>query len=152
MMNGNAPILQAKLGDILELRWEMMALDDTMDFFVRECVAERGGSVVPGSGGPPPTGPNVASAGYGISGGGSGAGGADPTAISTPGSLLLIDKGCPTPAVSKTLIPEPVKKVDSKVKTTKLQAFRFDGSSSVRIICKLDICQGQCNPVSVSYC
>lgn len=29
-----------------------------------------------------------------------------------------------------------------------LTAFRFDGSRSVRIICQIDICIGQCNPVS----
>ena len=30
-----APILQAKLGEMLELRWELMALDTEMDFFVK---------------------------------------------------------------------------------------------------------------------
>ncbi|VDM45224.1 unnamed protein product [Toxocara canis] len=38
------PVLQAKLGDILELRWEMMAMDEELDFFVRDCFAEPGGS------------------------------------------------------------------------------------------------------------
>ncbi len=32
-------------GDILELRWEMMALDDQLDFFVSDCVAQKGGTV-----------------------------------------------------------------------------------------------------------
>lgn len=55
---------------------------------------------------------------------------------------------CPTPAVASTLMPETVQVKDSKTKTAKLQAFRFDGSSSVRITCKLEICKGKCNPVS----
>ena len=38
------PLLTAKLGDILELRWEIMAMDDQLDFFVRECTAEPGSS------------------------------------------------------------------------------------------------------------
>lgn len=33
---------QAKLGDILELRWEIMAMDDELDFFVKECFAAPG--------------------------------------------------------------------------------------------------------------
>lgn len=57
---------------------------------------------------------------------------------------------CPTPAVAAKLMPGPVKKESSKVKTAQLQAFRFDGSRSVRIICQLDICKGKCNPVSES--
>lgn len=36
------PILQAKLGDILELRWEIMAMDEELDFFVKDCHAEPG--------------------------------------------------------------------------------------------------------------
>uniref|UniRef100_A0A9J2P8T1 ZP domain-containing protein n=1 Tax=Ascaris lumbricoides TaxID=6252 RepID=A0A9J2P8T1_ASCLU len=38
------PVLQAKLGDILELRWEIMAMDEELDFFVRDCFAEPGGN------------------------------------------------------------------------------------------------------------
>ncbi|PIO70567.1 PAN domain protein [Teladorsagia circumcincta] len=38
----NSMILQAKLGDILELRWEIMAMDDELDFFVKDCFAEPG--------------------------------------------------------------------------------------------------------------
>ncbi|VDN03622.1 unnamed protein product [Thelazia callipaeda] len=38
------PLLQAKLGDILELRWEMMTMDEDLDFFVRDCFAEPGKS------------------------------------------------------------------------------------------------------------
>lgn len=34
--------VQAKLGDILELRWEIMAMDDELDFFVKNCFAEPG--------------------------------------------------------------------------------------------------------------
>ncbi|VDK88808.1 unnamed protein product [Litomosoides sigmodontis] len=36
------PVLQAKLGDILQLRWEMMTMDEELDFFVRHCFAEPG--------------------------------------------------------------------------------------------------------------
>lgn len=41
------PLLQARLGDVLELKFEMMALDSQMDFFIKECVAERGGPLPP---------------------------------------------------------------------------------------------------------
>ncbi|KAK0425130.1 hypothetical protein QR680_009048 [Steinernema hermaphroditum] len=40
----HAPVLQAKLGDILELRWEIMAMDEELDFFVKDCFAEPGAS------------------------------------------------------------------------------------------------------------
>lgn len=33
---------QAKLGDMMTLRWEIMAMDEELDFFVRECTAEPG--------------------------------------------------------------------------------------------------------------
>lgn len=36
----NMMCFQAKLGDILELRWEIMAMDEELDFFVRDCHAE----------------------------------------------------------------------------------------------------------------
>ncbi|CAJ0574391.1 unnamed protein product, partial [Mesorhabditis spiculigera] len=39
---GDAPLSQAKLGDILELKWEILAMDDELDFFVKDCVAEPG--------------------------------------------------------------------------------------------------------------
>lgn len=44
MMKGEAhrPVIQAKLGDILELRWEIMAMDEELDFFVKSCTAEPG--------------------------------------------------------------------------------------------------------------
>lgn len=44
MMKGGQqkPIIQAKLGDILELRWEIMAMDEELDFFVKSCTAEPG--------------------------------------------------------------------------------------------------------------
>uniref|UniRef100_A0A915CSV1 ZP domain-containing protein n=1 Tax=Ditylenchus dipsaci TaxID=166011 RepID=A0A915CSV1_9BILA len=38
------PLIQAKLGDILELRWEIMAMDEELDFFVKDCFAEPGTS------------------------------------------------------------------------------------------------------------
>lgn len=38
----NHPAVQAKLGDILELRWEIMAMDEELDFFVKDCFAEPG--------------------------------------------------------------------------------------------------------------
>jgi hypothetical protein len=41
--------VQAKLGDILELRWEIMAMDAELDFLVKDCYAEPGAS--PGSAG-----------------------------------------------------------------------------------------------------
>uniref|UniRef100_A0A914NET2 Uncharacterized protein n=1 Tax=Meloidogyne incognita TaxID=6306 RepID=A0A914NET2_MELIC len=34
----------AKLGDILELKWEIMAMDEELDFLVRDCFAEPGTS------------------------------------------------------------------------------------------------------------
>ncbi|CAD5206096.1 unnamed protein product [Bursaphelenchus okinawaensis] len=37
------PVIHAKLGDILELHWEIMAMDEELDFFVRDCYAEAGG-------------------------------------------------------------------------------------------------------------
>uniref|UniRef100_A0AC34QZT2 Uncharacterized protein n=1 Tax=Panagrolaimus sp. JU765 TaxID=591449 RepID=A0AC34QZT2_9BILA len=37
-------VLQAKLGDILELKWEIMAMDEELDFFVKDCFAEAGGA------------------------------------------------------------------------------------------------------------
>ncbi|TKR93559.1 hypothetical protein L596_007986 [Steinernema carpocapsae] len=40
----HSPIIQAKLGDILELRWEIMAMDEELDFFVKDCFAESGGN------------------------------------------------------------------------------------------------------------
>jgi hypothetical protein len=45
MAKGDAqkPVIQAKLGDILELRWEIMAMDEELDFFVKSCTAEPGG-------------------------------------------------------------------------------------------------------------
>lgn len=39
---GQKPVIQAKLGDILELRWEIMAMDEELDFFVKSCTAEPG--------------------------------------------------------------------------------------------------------------
>jgi hypothetical protein len=47
-------------------------------------------------------------------------------------------------------MPDPIKRVDSKSKMTKMQAFRFDGSRSVRITCQLEICEKECNPVACS--
>ena len=38
------PVIQAKLGDILELRWEIMAMDEELDFLVKDCFAEPGSS------------------------------------------------------------------------------------------------------------
>jgi len=37
-------VLKAKLGDILELKWEIMAMDEELDFFVKDCFAEAGGA------------------------------------------------------------------------------------------------------------
>ncbi|CAI4221215.1 unnamed protein product [Auanema sp. JU1783] len=111
---GEQPLTQAKLGDILELRWEIMAMDDELDFFVRKCHAE------PGVGA---------------------------KSDEEKEKLQLIDGGCPTPAVAQKLIPGPVEVQSSKVKLTRMQAFRFDSSSTIRITCELEICKGDCTPV-----
>ena len=44
-------------------------------------------------------------------------------------------------------MPEPIQKINSKTKMATLQAFRFDGSRTVRITCSLEVCEGDCNPV-----
>lgn len=136
MGHGDTPILQAKLGDILELRWEMMALDEEMDFFVRDCFAEPGGVSASSDG-----------SGSGSYGGGASAPAQKQSAPSTD-RLQLIEKGCPTPAVAVKLMPDPVVSVSNKLKTAKLQAFRFDSSRSVRVVCALEICEHKCNPTS----
>lgn len=62
--------------------------------------------------------------------------------------LQLIEAGCPTPAVSQKLIPNPIQVQSSAVKIAHLQAFRFDSSATVRITCHLEICKGDCKSVS----
>ncbi|UMM11457.1 hypothetical protein L5515_000736 [Caenorhabditis briggsae] len=117
LLNGDGteqPLVQAKLGDILELRWEIMAMDDELDFFVKNCHAEPG-----------------------LAGGKAGAG----------EKLQLIDGGCPTPAVAQKLIPGAIEVKSSAVKTTKMQAFRFDSSASIRVTCEVEICKGDCEAV-----
>ncbi|GMT28150.1 hypothetical protein PFISCL1PPCAC_19447 [Pristionchus fissidentatus] len=109
--DGKSPVVQAKLGDMMTLRWEIMAMDEELDFFVRECHAE------PGSNG------------------------------ANEEKLQLIDGGCPTPAVAHKLIPGPIELQSTAVKTTKMQAFRFDSSSTIRVTCNIEICQGDCTPV-----
>ncbi|KHJ75136.1 zona pellucida-like domain protein, partial [Oesophagostomum dentatum] len=104
-------VLQAKLGDILELRWEIMAMDDELDFFVKDCYAEPG------------------------------------VGAKAEEKLQLIQGGCPTPAVAQKLIPGPIEVQSSAVKVARMQAFRFDSSSSVRVTCELEICKGDCTPV-----
>ncbi|KAI1711166.1 PAN domain-containing protein [Ditylenchus destructor] len=108
------PVIQAKLGDILELRWEIMAMDEELDFFVKDCFAEPGVT----------------------------------NASRTDEKLQLIEAGCPTPAVSQKLIPNPIQVQSSAVKIAHLQAFRFDSSSTVRITCHLEICKGDCKSAS----
>ncbi|KJH51707.1 PAN domain protein [Dictyocaulus viviparus] len=108
---GEQPVVQAKLGDILELRWEIMAMDDELDFFVKDCFAEPGVS---------------------------------PKADE---KLDLIEGGCPTAAVAQKLIPGPIEIRSSAVKVARMQAFRFDSSSSIRITCEIDICKGNCTPI-----
>ena len=110
--DGEQPIIQAKLGDILELRWEIMAMDDELDFFVKNCHAEPG------------------------------------VGARNEENLQLIEGGCPTPAVAQKLIPGPIEQQSSAVKVARMQAFRFDSSSSIRITCELEICKGDCTPVS----
>ncbi|CAI5440355.1 unnamed protein product [Caenorhabditis angaria] len=115
LLNGDGteqPLVQAKLGDILELRWEIMAMDDELDFFVKNCHAE------PGTKG-----------------------------ASTQEKLQLIEGGCPTPAVAQKLIPGAIEVTSSAVKSTKLQAFRFDSAPSIRVTCEVEICKGTCQAV-----
>uniref|UniRef100_A0A7I4XSG9 PAN-1 domain containing protein n=1 Tax=Haemonchus contortus TaxID=6289 RepID=A0A7I4XSG9_HAECO len=109
--DGEQPVVQAKLGDILELRWEIMAMDDELDFFVKDCFAEPG------------------------------------VGAKAEEKLQLIQGGCPTPAVAQKLIPGPIEVQSTSVKVARMQAFRFDSSSSVRVTCELDICKGDCTPV-----
>ncbi|GMR53418.1 hypothetical protein PMAYCL1PPCAC_23613, partial [Pristionchus mayeri] len=104
-------IRQAKLGDMMTLRWEIMAMDEELDFFVKECTAE------PGNNG------------------------------ANEEKLQLIEGGCPTPAVAHKIIPGPIEVQSSAVKFTKMQAFRFDSSSTIRVTCQIEICQGDCTPV-----
>ncbi|KAK6730984.1 hypothetical protein RB195_007449 [Necator americanus] len=108
---GEQPVVQAKLGDILELRWEIMAMDDELDFFVKDCFAEPG------------------------------------VGAKAEEKLQLIEGGCPTPAVAQKLIPGPIEVQSSAVKVARMQAFRFDSSSSIRVTCELEICKGDCTPV-----
>ncbi|EFO25782.2 PAN domain-containing protein [Loa loa] len=107
------PVLQAKLGDILQLRWEIMTMDEELDFFVRDCFAEPG-----------------------------------TTTLNAGENLQLIANGCPTPAVSQKIMPDPIEIMSSSVKIAHLQAFRFDSSSVVRITCHLDICMKSCKEVT----
>ncbi|KFD57899.1 hypothetical protein M514_01132 [Trichuris suis] len=151
-MAGNGQnVLQAKLGEMLELKWEMMVQDSTLDFFVKQCVAERGDS---------PKSPYVSKedgtkelVGGSFGGSAYGAKLAGCTAEMCPvertpivSTLKLIEDGCPTPAVAEKLMPGTVKMLSNSTKVAPLQAFRFDGSRTVRIICQLDICQGPCKP------
>ncbi|CDW56151.1 PAN 1 and Zona pellucida domain containing protei n [Trichuris trichiura] len=147
-MAGNGQnVLQAKLGEMLELKWEMMVQDSTLDFFVKQCVAERGDS---------PKSPYVSKEDGTkelVGGSAYGAKLAGCTAEMCPverapivSTLKLIEDGCPTPAVAEKLMPGTVKVLSNSTKVAPLQAFRFDGSRTVRIICQLDICQGSCKP------
>ncbi|KAM3721511.1 Uncharacterized protein ACO02O_09298 [Dirofilaria immitis] len=110
------PVLQAKLGDILQLRWEIMTMDEELDFFVRDCFAEPGTNT-----------------------------------LNSEENLQLIANGCPTPAVSQKIMPDPIEVMSSSVKIAHLQAFRFDSSSVVRIICHLDICMKKCKEVMCQF-
>ncbi|VDO15087.1 unnamed protein product [Brugia timori] len=113
MLSGQGePVLQAKLGDILQLRWEIMSMDEELDFFVRDCFAEPGTAT-----------------------------------LNAEENLQLIANGCPTPAVSQKIMPDPIEVMSSSVKIAHLQAFRFDSSSVVRITCHLDICVKSCKEV-----
>jgi len=42
-------------------------------------------------------------------------------------------------------MPEAIVKDGKTTKKTKLQAFRFDGARTVKIVCQLDVCSGPCN-------
>nr|CAD2127920.1 unnamed protein product [Meloidogyne enterolobii] len=113
--SGEGPLIQAKLGDILELKWEIMAMDEELDFLVRDCFAEPGTSGNQGE------------------------------------RLPLIENGCPTPAVAQKLIPNPIKAINSAVKLTYLQAFRFDSSPAIRITCHLELCKENCKSVNCKF-
>lgn len=89
---GGFAALQAKLGDPLELHWEMMTLDDDLDFFVQRCVAEPGTVNVP-------VGKPGKSRGGGYGGGGYGGGGGRGGA-SCPGGDCQLSGGIPRGMVS----------------------------------------------------
>ena len=48
--------------------------------------------------------------------------------------------------VQQTIVTGPVEKVADGFRIP-FRAFKFDGSSSVRITCAVDMCNGPCNPV-----
>lgn len=51
--------------------------------------------------------------------------------------------------MAQKLIPGPIEVRTSAVKFAHMQAFRFDSSSTVRVTCQLEICKGDCQPVSL---
>jgi len=60
---------------------------------------------------------------------------------------FIFFSSCPTPAVAQKLIPNPIKAINSAVKLTYLQAFRFDSSPAIRITCHLELCKENCKSV-----
>uniref|UniRef100_A0A914WJR8 Uncharacterized protein n=1 Tax=Plectus sambesii TaxID=2011161 RepID=A0A914WJR8_9BILA len=66
-----------------------------------------------------------------------------------PDSLIMIDDGCPMPAVQDTIITGPVARSQNGF-TVPFSAFKFDGGNSVRISCMVDMCEGECNPTTCS--
>uniref|UniRef100_A0A5S6QAT7 ZP domain-containing protein n=1 Tax=Trichuris muris TaxID=70415 RepID=A0A5S6QAT7_TRIMR len=151
-MAGNGQnVLQAKLGEMLELKWEMMVQDSTLDFIVKQCVAERGDSpkspyASKEDGTKELVGRGFGSNAYGGKPAGCTAEMCPVERVPIVSTLKLIEDGCPTPAVAEKLMPGTVKVLSNSTKVAPLQAFRFDGSRTVRIICQLEICQGPCKP------
>ncbi|VDO92676.1 unnamed protein product [Soboliphyme baturini] len=142
-------VLRARLGEMLELKWQMMVPGLNLDFFVQTCVAERGDFFqpivapstaysAPMCATPPcPAVPMLCTAPS-----------CTANAFTKTAQLLLIENGCPAPAVAGRIMPEPIRKVDAVTKMTLMQAFRFDGSPTVRIQCRLKICEGSCPAVA----
>ncbi|KAE9554658.1 hypothetical protein FO519_002145 [Halicephalobus sp. NKZ332] len=64
-----------------------------------------------------------------------------------PSPLRLIFQGCPDERVRNRLMKYPIVEVEDGF-STKMKAFRFDGSRRVRIRCAVNICVDKCEPVS----
>uniref|UniRef100_A0AC34RIN7 Uncharacterized protein n=1 Tax=Panagrolaimus sp. JU765 TaxID=591449 RepID=A0AC34RIN7_9BILA len=64
-----------------------------------------------------------------------------------PAPLRLIYQGCPDEKVRNRLMRYPIVEVSDGF-STKMKAFRFDGSRRVRIRCAVNICVDECKPVT----
>ncbi|VDK52521.1 unnamed protein product [Anisakis simplex] len=63
-----------------------------------------------------------------------------------PPPLQLISNGCPNRESVYRLILHQIKEIENGYSTT-MKVFKFDGSRRVRIICTVDICDGDCDKV-----